>query len=38
MQEGAHWGTEAGELAGRQEEKAQLEVEEEENYPQTLVG
>lgn len=27
--EGVHWGTEAEELAGRWEEKAQLEVEEE---------
>lgn len=39
-QEGARWGTEAGETEGRREEKAQSEVEEEEgvNRPQLSGG
>lgn len=41
MQEGAHWETEAAEIEGRQEEKAQSKVEEEEagvNRPQLSGG
>lgn len=38
VQGGVHWGTEVGELVERSEERAQLEVVEEENYCQPLVG